>query len=57
MELDPADPGPGFTPNHEVDELLWCPVDEAAKLLTYAHDRALLHHVSEGLAGGLGSTP
>jgi 8-oxo-dGTP pyrophosphatase MutT (NUDIX family) len=49
MWPDPDDPGPGFTPNHEVDQLRWCPIDEAAKLLTYAHDRALLSHASEGL--------
>jgi 8-oxo-dGTP pyrophosphatase MutT (NUDIX family) len=49
MRPDPDDPGPGFTPNHEVDELRWCPIDEAAKLLSYAHDRALLRHASEGL--------
>ena len=49
----PDDPGPGFTPNHEVDELRWCSPDEAARLLTYAHDRELLSHAGEGL----GSTP
>jgi 8-oxo-dGTP diphosphatase len=53
MRPDPDDPGPGFTPNHEVDQLRWCSVDGAAKLLSYAHDRALLSHASEGL----GSTP
>ena len=49
MTLDPTQSGPGFTPNHEVDELRWCSVDEAGKLLTYEHDRALLRHVAEGL--------
>jgi 8-oxo-(d)GTP phosphatase len=29
-------------PNDEVDELRWLPVAEAAKLLTYAHDRGVL---------------
>ena len=53
MRPDAEQPGPGFTPNHEVDELRWCSVPEAARLLTYAHDRALLSHASEGL----GSTP
>jgi 8-oxo-dGTP diphosphatase len=57
MRPDPDDPGPGFTPNHEVDQLRWCTVPEAAKMLSYAHDRALLSHASEGLAKGLGSTP
>ena len=49
MHPDPDDPGPGFRPNHEVDELRWCSPDEGARLLTYAHDRALLSHVAEGL--------
>ncbi|PRY45706.1 8-oxo-dGTP diphosphatase [Geodermatophilus tzadiensis] len=31
-----------FTPNHEVDELRWLPVDEAADLVTHEHDRAVL---------------
>ena len=53
MTPDPDDPGPGFAPNHEVDELRWCALPEAAKLLTYAHDRALLSHAAEGL----GTTP
>jgi 8-oxo-dGTP pyrophosphatase MutT (NUDIX family) len=49
MTPDPVEPGPGFTPNHEVDELRWCSPGEAARLLTYAHDRALLSHAAEGL--------
>jgi 8-oxo-dGTP diphosphatase len=31
-----------FVPNHEVDEVLWCTVPEAAERLSYAHDRKLL---------------
>jgi 8-oxo-dGTP diphosphatase len=31
-----------FSPNREVDELRWCTRREAAKLLTYPHDRRLL---------------
>ena len=53
MTLDPDESGPGFAPNHEVDELRWCSVAEAATLLTYAHDRALLSHAAERL----GTTP
>jgi 8-oxo-dGTP diphosphatase len=53
MTPDPDDPGSGFTPNHEVDQLRWCSLAEAARILTYAHDRALLSHAAEGL----GSTP
>jgi 8-oxo-dGTP pyrophosphatase MutT (NUDIX family) len=33
---------PGFTPNDEVDELRWVPLDEAAALLTYERDRDVL---------------
>ena len=49
MTPDPADPGPGFAPTREVDEVRWCSVHDAGKLLTYAHDRGLLRHVAEGL--------
>jgi 8-oxo-dGTP pyrophosphatase MutT (NUDIX family) len=49
MAPDPNHPGPGFSPNHEVDELRWCSMDDAGKLLSYEHDRALLRHVAEGL--------
>ena len=31
-----------FTPNNEVDELRWLPADEAARCLTYDHDRDLV---------------
>jgi 8-oxo-dGTP diphosphatase len=31
-----------FIPNDEVDEVRWVPVAQAAKLLTYAHDRGVL---------------
>ena len=31
-----------FVPNDEVDAVQWCTVDEAARMLTYAHDRKLL---------------
>jgi 8-oxo-dGTP diphosphatase len=46
MTPDPTDPGPGFAPNHEVDEVRWCSTKEAAKLLSYSHDRALLARVA-----------
>ena len=39
MEMDED---PGFTPNDEVDELRWLPMDEARKLLTYERDGELL---------------
>ena len=35
-----------FTPNDEVDELRWLPVGEAAALLDYDHDRALVAAVA-----------
>jgi 8-oxo-dGTP diphosphatase len=34
--------GAPFVPNDEVDELRWLPVDDAAALVTHAHDRAVL---------------
>lgn len=40
--------GGTFTPNHEVDELRWVPVDEAARMLTYPHDRSLLRRILAG---------
>jgi 8-oxo-(d)GTP phosphatase len=34
--------GGAFEPNHEVDELCWLPVEEAAARVTHDHDRAVL---------------
>lgn len=34
--------GGSFAPNDEVDEIAWMPADQAADLVTYAHDRELL---------------
>ena len=34
--------GGSFTPNLEVDELRWVPLDEAYRLLTYPRDRELV---------------
>jgi 8-oxo-dGTP pyrophosphatase MutT (NUDIX family) len=31
-----------FLPNHEVDEIAWCPLSEAVGRLTYEHDRGLV---------------
>jgi phosphohistidine phosphatase SixA/8-oxo-dGTP pyrophosphatase MutT (NUDIX family) len=41
--------GGRFTPNREVDELRWVPIEAAAGLLSYAHDRSLLGQVLAGL--------
>ena len=41
--------GGRFTPNREVDELRWVPIEAAAGLLSYAHDRSLLRQVLAGL--------
>jgi 8-oxo-dGTP diphosphatase len=35
----------GFTPNDEVDEVRWVPPAEAAQLLTYGRDHALLAEI------------
>jgi len=34
--------GGSFSPNEEVDELRWLPVDEASRLLSYARDQELI---------------
>ena len=39
--LDAHGQGTAFVPNDEADEAIWSPVGEAARLLTYEHDRAL----------------
>lgn len=39
---DYADGGPGFTPNHEIDEVLWLSPDKAARKLTYPRDVQLM---------------
>ena len=40
--------GGAFTPNQEVDELRWVPVEEATHVLSYVHDRDLLRRVLTG---------
>ena len=35
--------GGGFTPNNEVDEIRWLPIDQAIPLMTYDLDRQVLH--------------
>ena len=32
-----------FTPNAEIDEIRWLPIPQAVKLLSYAHDRPVVH--------------
>ena len=39
--------GGDFSPGEEVDQLLWLPVGEAAKLLTYQYDRMILEKFAE----------
>jgi len=36
-----------FTPNEEVDEMRWCTVDEAERLLTWDRDRELLARAAQ----------
>ncbi|WP_370066653.1 NUDIX hydrolase [Streptacidiphilus sp. MAP5-3] len=38
-----------FTPNREVDQLRWLPVEEARALLSYEHDRGLVDALLEAL--------
>jgi 8-oxo-dGTP diphosphatase len=42
--------GRRFRPNNEVDEIRWLPLDEAAGLLSYAHDVDVLHAFATVLA-------
>ena len=49
--MDPALTGDAFTPNDEVDQLRWCSLRDAAKLLTYDHDRKLLRKATHREGG------
>ena len=48
--MEPTEPAAtdGFVPNDEVDEVRWLRPAEAARLLTYPHDRELLDRVAGG---------
>jgi 8-oxo-dGTP pyrophosphatase MutT (NUDIX family) len=35
-----------FTPSNEVDEMRWVPAGEAARVLSYEHDRELLREIT-----------
>jgi 8-oxo-dGTP diphosphatase len=37
-----------FVPNREVDAVRWCSIDDAAKMLSYPHDRTLLGRLGNG---------
>ena len=41
-----------WEPNDEVDEMRWITASEAAKLLSYDHDRRLIASVADDAAGG-----
>ena len=46
------EPGDGdFTPNDEVDELRWVPLDEAADMLSYGFDRELVERAAPSARG------
>ena len=40
-----------FSPNDEVDQVRWVPVEEAAELLTYGFDREMVERVAPGSFG------
>lgn len=42
--------GGEFTPNHEVDDLVWLPVDAAMKQLQYPYDRKILRRFTKAPA-------
>ena len=44
--MRPTGPPTPFVPNDEVDEIRWCPLDEAVRRLTYEHDRDLVAGVA-----------
>jgi len=41
-----------WSPNNEVDKRRWVPLEEAARLLTYAHDREMLAGLAATFGGG-----
>lgn len=45
--MEPKEIPDEFVPNHEVDAVRWCSVDEARAALSYAHDRKLLKAIPE----------
>jgi 8-oxo-dGTP diphosphatase len=47
MDLAEGEDGSRFRPNREVDELRWCRLREAGRLLTYDHDRALIERLEK----------
>lgn len=49
--MAPTRGGHSFEPNEEVDALRWCSTREAARLLTYDHDRKLLRKVAHPRTG------
>jgi 8-oxo-dGTP diphosphatase len=41
-----------FSPNAEIDEIRWLPVDEAVRLLSYDHDRPVVEAFEAPVVGG-----
>jgi 8-oxo-dGTP pyrophosphatase MutT (NUDIX family) len=54
MRVVAAEP---WTPNNEVDQRRWVPIDDAGRVLTYAHDREMLTGLLATLGGGSTSAP
>ena len=46
FEMRPEDESGEFTPNDEVDELRWIPLEDACDVLSYAYDRELVTKLS-----------
>jgi 8-oxo-dGTP diphosphatase len=46
--------GGAFHPSHEVDQVRWLPIERAADVLTYGHDRSLLQTAVELLGSPAG---
>jgi len=47
MDLAKGEGGERFVPNREVDEIRWCGVRQAGRLLTYDHDRVLIERLGK----------
>jgi hypothetical protein len=46
-----------WAPNSEVDQRRWVPIDDADRMLTYAHDREMLADLAGTLDAGPANPP
>jgi 8-oxo-dGTP pyrophosphatase MutT (NUDIX family) len=55
--MEPVEGDGEFTPNAEIDEIRWLPIAEAVKLLSYDHDRPVVHAFQPGRISGAPGCP